>query len=614
MRKTVLSAAIAIAAIPTAGLAEEQEIETLVVVSSRISQPIDELNTNVTTLTEKDIEARYQYAISDILRTVPSINVSNSGGIGKNTTVRVRGEEGFRTKLFLDGVELSDPTAPQIGPVFDDLLTSDFDRIEILRGTQGFAYGADAGGVISLRTAQPAQGLSGNLQAEIGRFDSKRTAASIAFANEADFIDVHFNRFNTEGFNAQQSDVSGETDGYENQSVHLRAHKQLGDNAGLQYVMRNNDGETEYDGCFDNLTFAQINACVTESDYQTQKISGYYERDTIRHEVGYSKTEVNRQFFNAGEFGFENKGEIEQYELLGQINGDQHKLVYGAELKKESDLINLTQRDQHGIFVEYLGAPIDELSYSIGVRLDDNDTFGEFTSIRLAGGYEWQLQGEQTLKLKASYGTGFRAPSLFEQAYNDGPFAYGEAAGFALSEEQSEGLDIGVHYQFSEATSITLTFFDQSIENEIIFDAVAFQGYLQTSGNSDSQGVEFEFSHQLNEQVGLWGNYTYNDTETSNGEQRLRRPEDLYNLGIQGNWFDERLSASLFIHGESGAIDIGGTPLDSYVTVNSNVSWEVKENIELLLRVNNIFDEDYQEVVGFNSAGQSASVGIKVTY
>lgn len=614
MKNTLVSLAVGLAVSGSFVQAEEDAIEKVVVVSSRIQQPAEQLSTTVSILDEADIEARFAYGVSDILRTIPSVNVSNSGGIGKNTTVRIRGEEGFRSKLFLDGVELSDPTAPQIGPIFDDILSNDFSSIEVLRGTQGFAYGADAGGVISIQSKRPENGLEGSLTAELASFDSKRLGASVGFANEESLLQIQTSRFNTDGFNAQQSDTSGERDGYENQSVHVRLATQLGDDISLQYVLRNNDGDTQYDGCFDSLTFASSNNCDASSDYQTQKLTAEYQRNDISNEFSYSKTEVARQFYSNDQFSFENKGEIEKFELLGHLNFDNSALVYGADLKKDRDLVNTISRNQHGLFVEYLGSAWQDLHYSFGVRSDDNDTFGQFTSYRIAGNYQWSLSGEQALKLKVSYGTGFRAPSLFEQAYNDGPFAYGDAAGLALTEEQSEGLDVGLQYIISGATSLTLTYFDQSIEDEIIFDAVAFQGYLQITGNSESRGFEIELDHQFDGNISLWGNYTYNDTETSSGEQRLRRPEDLFNIGLRGTWFDERLDVSVFAHYEAGAIDVGGTPLDSYTTFNSNISWQVNDHISFVLRANNLFDEDYQEVIGFNTAGRTTSLGIEIDF
>jgi vitamin B12 transporter len=614
MKHSLVCMAVSLAVLSPVSLAEEHAIEKMVVVSSRIAQPQDDLNTSVTALDETDIEARFGYAVSDILRTAPAINVSNSGGMGKNTTVRVRGEEGFRTKLYLDGVELSDPTAPQTGPIFDDILTGEFQRIEILRGTHGFAYGADAGGIIGLYSQRPETGFSGNLSAELSSHDSKRMAVNVGLANQSGSLHISANQFDTDGFNARISDTSNERDGYQNKTVHLRAETMLTSDIGVQYILRNNDGETDYDGCFDNTTFALINDCATESDYQTQRLSGHYQRDNVRHQAGYSKTDVSRTFLNAGQFGFKNQGEIEQFDLLGQIDFDAHQFVYGADLKKETDQVNNNRRDQHGLFVEYLSHPFAQFNYSIGARLDDNDTFGQFTSYRVAGNYEWTLSGGQSLRMKASYGTGFRAPSLFEQAYNDGPFAFGEAAGLKLSEEQSEGLDIGLHFQPSGSTQISLTYFDQEIENEIIFDATGFQGYLQSSGNSQSRGLELELSHQLQNNTEIWANYTHNDTQDSSGEQRLRRPENIYNMGIQSSWYDDSLQISLFAHSESNAIDTGGVKLDSYTTVNSNISWHINSSIKVMFRANNLLDESYQEVTGFNSAGQTFSLGLQLNF
>src|SRR5690606_17824284 len=99
---------------------------------------------------------------AQLLRSQAGISVSNSGGAGKQTALRIRGEEGFRTLVLIDGVEVSDPTAPQVGPLVENLTAgSEIERIEVLRGPQGFIYGADAGGVIQVVTRRAQEGLQG---------------------------------------------------------------------------------------------------------------------------------------------------------------------------------------------------------------------------------------------------------------------------------------------------------------------------------------------------------------------------------------------------------------------------------------------------------------------
>jgi vitamin B12 transporter len=152
--------------------AQAEEPEEMIVTSSLVPQPKREIGTAVSVLDFGEMQLRGYTEVADALRTQPGISVSNSGGVGKQTSVRVRGEESYRTTLIIDGVRAADASAPQVSPDFDSLLaTSDFDRIEVLRGPQGFMYGADAGGVVNILTKRGAGELNGRVDAQDRRRD-----------------------------------------------------------------------------------------------------------------------------------------------------------------------------------------------------------------------------------------------------------------------------------------------------------------------------------------------------------------------------------------------------------------------------------------------------------
>src|SRR5690606_23609218 len=112
-----------------------------------------------------------------------------SGGPGKATNIRIRGEEGFRTLMIFDGMRLSDPSSTQVGPQVENLLTTGVGRVEILRGPQGLSYGADAGGVVNISSRQTSgDGLNVNLDAQTGKFGTRQLAANVGGGNDmADF-------------------------------------------------------------------------------------------------------------------------------------------------------------------------------------------------------------------------------------------------------------------------------------------------------------------------------------------------------------------------------------------------------------------------------------------
>lgn len=128
------------------------DLEKITVLSSGIEVPYRELATSVTLLDSEDLERSGQLSMIDVLRDQVGISASRNGGVGQTSTIRLRGEEGARSKVYIDGIELADPAAPQTLPLFSNLLSNHIQRVEILRGPQSLAYGADAGGIISLHT------------------------------------------------------------------------------------------------------------------------------------------------------------------------------------------------------------------------------------------------------------------------------------------------------------------------------------------------------------------------------------------------------------------------------------------------------------------------------
>ncbi|GAC15417.1 TonB-dependent receptor plug domain-containing protein [Aliiglaciecola lipolytica] len=579
-------------------------IEKMTVVSSRISLPTNRLTTSVSVLDESDLALHVGLSVAELLRQTPSVGVSNSGGLGKNTVVRIRGEEGFRTKLYIDNVELTDASSPQVAPIFDDVLIEQLSRIEILRGTQGLSYGADAGGVISMYSKQAATGFDASGTLSIGSFDTQGLNANITAGNDTGNVFLSASKIESDGFNAQSSDESGEKDGYENQTVHFKGQLALTNKIDASLVFRNVDAENQYDGCYDNVTFALINQCTTEAEQQTIRGALKYQGKNSQHQIAVNKTDVERDFFNNGEFGFSNSGSTDKIEYLGSINWQQHDLVFGAEKETqkidESDL----KRDQKSVFAEWLGQFDNQIALNLGFRIDDNDTFGKHNSVRVGAAKVVTLDVAD-VKFKTSYGTGFRAPSLYEQSYNDGPFAYGEASGLQLNEENSEGLDIGFELNNRQGLNAEVVFFKQTIENEIVFDLVGFQGYLQTAGESESKGVEANIEQVYSSGFTIWANYTYNQTEDNAGEVRLRRPKNKFNFGLRQSWLNDTLNAELTYRNVRNAVDIAGTELDDYQVTHLSAHWQLAEYISFKAGVNNLFNENYQEVSGFNTAGRN---------
>jgi vitamin B12 transporter len=588
------------------------ELETITVISSKIPLSFRQLATSVSVITKEDIDARGNASLADIMRHEVGIGVSNSGGIGKNTTLRIRGEDGFRTKVYIDGVELSDPTAPQVSPIFDDILTHFIDRVEILRGPQGLMYGADAGGVVSITTKQNEPGLQATIHAQSGSFSTQMLNADLGYANKNAHVYLGAAEFETAGFNAQTTDVSNEKDGYQNTTLHFNSGVNLNEALLVNLVVRRVSANNEYDGCYDNVNFELIHQCTTDSENQTARLSLQYNQDMSHHNLAYAKTDVERQFFSNEQFSFGSEGNISKVEYNGYYGSEQQKLIWGLDNESQRLKGSGEQREQTGLYFEYQKAWIEQLFITAGMRHDNNDTFGTHNSYRISAAYLIPLSEQETFKLKSTYGTGFRAPSLYEQDYNDGDFAYGDAAGLQLNEESSKGFDFGFDY-INKTQNLSLVFFKQSISNEIYFDSIAYTGYLQNTLSSESKGLEFELSQQFNEDIKLWSNYTFNKAQTNTQEDRVRRPKHQLNLGLQSQFLDDRLKLNLSIKMVKDLLDIGGVTLDDYNVVNLTSLYQFNRTLGINLRVENLLNREYQDVAGFNTAHRSFYVGMTIT-
>ncbi len=595
-------------------------LREVIVSSSRVAMPLSQVGSSVTVIDAEEIQQRGYISVVDLLRTQPGVAASSNGGPGQAAAVRIRGEEGFRTQIRLDGMKLSDPTGTQVGPQAQHLLASeDISRIEILRGPQGLIYGADAGGVINLFTPRGGKELSGQLSAEGGRYGTQQWHGDIAGGNEKTDFYLSATDLQSDGFNARTSDnVLKDEDGYDNTTLHGKFGWNVSDALRLQVVARDVDAEVEFDNC----GFPTSHDCESDFDQTTWQVSADYSSEHFDHKLAYSNTDITRDSYAAGLPSFSTDGEIDRFEYTGSTDFfSGFTLVYGADFEKEdiktNDGLSL-DRDQQGYFVEYQVSPVDALFVTAGVRYDDNDDFGDHVSYRFTSAYLQEIGEGNTLKYHGSYGTGFRAPSLNELAYNNGPWAWGAAAGLALDEETSKGFDLGMTYYAASGLELGAIYFNQRIEDEIYFDLVGFTGYLQAKGDSKSTGLELFFDYPFAEQWRVFGNATYNDTETPDDAQRIRRPEKIANLGGEFSSLDQRFTLLANLRYSAASEDelygIGRLDLDDYVVLDISANYQLTEQAEIYGRVENAGNVDYEEVTGYNTSGSAVYAGLRYRF
>ncbi|MGW8370026.1 MAG: TonB-dependent receptor domain-containing protein [Gammaproteobacteria bacterium] len=601
-----------------AAQSDAEPFDEIITVSSRIDQPRRQAGTAVTVLSSDEIQSRGYVSLLDLLRTQTSIGVSNAGGLGKVSALRIRGEEGFRTTVRIDGIDVSDPSATQVAAPLEHLMaTRDIDRIEVLRGAQGFSYGADSGGVVHIASRRGAGSIEGDVGLEYGTNALRRAEAGLSGGSDrGDFL-VFVTDLETDGFNAHtRDDVLRDDDGYENLTVHTKLGWTPADDLRVELVGRDVTARNEYDSC----GFPTTHDCVGHADQTAVRLALDWERDRFAHTAALTQTRTQRADFADKMLSFATDGELRRFEYTGAADASADaRFVYGLDMLREivrSDEAEQLDHRQHAAYLEYQRHFAGNVFVTIGARHDRSSDFGDHTSVRAAIALIDDLPGGGNLRYRASFGTGFRAPSLYERAYNAGPFAGPPASMTSLIEESSRGLDLGIELETQRGSVFELGLFDQEITDEIYFDLVAFSGYLQSPGVSRSRGLEFAFQVPIGTRWHVVGNALYNDTETVDDQIRLRRPERMGNLGVWLRSPDGRLGLLANLRVSDELVDelfgVGRFSISGYSVFDITGTYRLTEAVEVYGRVENAFDRTYQEVAGFNSAGAGVYTGVRV--
>lgn len=587
-------------------------LEETIVVASRVADNIDRIGVSVSVINRDDIISLGYPDLGSILDTQPGVTVTMDGGYGKAAAVRIRGEEGFRTRIVLDGINIADPSSPQISPRIEHVMGSGLSRVEILRGPQGLLWGADAGGVILLSTVNrnTRTGLEGFVEA--GSKQSHQAAMHGTIVADRFSGALSLAELETEGINARDIDTDqADLDGYRNRTAHGAISASITDALSLKLAATDMSGDNEYDGCYDISTFAMIHDCDDKYGQRAWRAALEFLSTDHRLEISTASSETERAFYSRGQLAYETRGENVTTSLLGRWQrSDTTRLTYGLDLEEQSlsDVATDRSRDNTGVYIEVMQNLLDG-TITAGWRRDDNEDFGEHDSWRISARHA--LPGlPDGWTIRAALGTGFRAPSLYEIAYNEGPYSYPPAAALALQEETSRGWEVGLMGSVRDL-ALELIWFDQQIDEEIIFDLATYSGYLQTAGTSTSEGLEALARLQLTARWVLEGNVTRVDARQQNGADRPYRPRQTGQLSMM--WNNGDLSARLTARHTGKAVDPFMIPVDETFNLDFTAQWRVTPNLSLEARLLNVTDQTRQQLPGYRTPGLTAHAGVRLT-
>ena len=616
MLKKPLSLAVSLTFAANVSLANE--LEETVVVADRVDTAIESLAVSVNVMDRDLITALGSATLPQLLRSQVGITTTQTGGIGAVSGIRVRGQDAFRTRVLIDGIDVSDPSSPQIAPRMEHIVAGSLERVEVLRGTQGLLWGADAGGVIALTSRQGGERPSIHVSAERGGygFETESLVATTG-ATALGEVTAVLNYVGMDGFNAQKSDTQlADNDGYDNDSIQLSYTTPEWNGWSATLSAREVDATTEYDGCgrFDeNFSFISSNDCTDGYTNETQGMVVRYRGEDHSTQFSVSESDSDRAYFTDGIFQFALKGSNEQISLShNRVLTDSIDITAGVDLDEQSyddGFGTARSRDNEAAFVNVRRTG-DAVTLSAAVRSDDNEDFGRYTSWRLTALTQTGLDG---VAFKAAFGTGFRAPSPYEVGSNQSPFALAEARDTALNEEQSEGWEMGLRGNQSNM-SWELTYFDQDVSDAIIYryDPALFAGgYIQIPGTSQFSGIEATASWAVAEGMTLEGFVTDLSAEDASGSDLPYRPETTAQIAARftGNKSDWLLLARYTGDRSDGF----GTTLSEYTVMDGSFSYAVTQDLKISVRAENLTNEGYSDIVGYRSAGRTLFLGLNVS-
>ena len=618
MAKLTRSLTLAVSITVSSHFAVADSIEETVVVADRVDTAITSLAVSVNVLDRELISALGSATLPQLLKSQVGISTTQNGGIGAVSGIRVRGQDAFRTRVLIDGIDISDPSSPQIAPRMEHVLAPALERVEVLRGTQGLLWGADAGGVISLTSRRATEQPSIAVSAERGGygFETESIVASSGATSLGEMTAV-LNHVGMDGFNALKSDTQlADNDGYDNDSYRLSYTTPQWQGWSATLSAREVDATTDYDGCgrFDeSFSFISSNDCSDGYNNETRAVVVRHAGDGNSTQISVSESDSDRAYFTDGLFQFALKGSNEQMSVShNRTLTENYDLTVGVDLDEQSyddGFGTARSRDNKAIFMNVRRAT-DKVTLSAAVRTDDNDDFGRFTSWRITALTETGFDG---VAFKTAYGTGFRAPSPYEVGSNQSPFALAEARETALNEEQSEGWEMGLRGN-QDHLSWELTYFDQEVSDAIVYSynpALFAGGYLQIPGTSQFSGVEATAAWEIGEGVTLEGFVTDLNAEDANGNDLPYRPETT--AQVSARYSAAKIDWLLLARYTSDRSDGFGTRLNEYTVMDGSFRYAITDELNVSVRAENLTNEGYSDIVGYRSAGRTFYVGLNVS-
>jgi len=621
MKKIILILpGILLSAISNYSWAEERdvagyELEKIIVTATKTEAYQSEIGSSTTVITSKDIKKTAKFTVGELLQDVPGLTVAQSGPFGGLTSIYLRGAKPGHTLVLIDGIEVNDPMKSDRSFDFAHLTTDNIERIEVVRGPQSTIYGSDAmAGVINIITKKGKGKPKWEISSESGSHNTFRESANLSGGTKAVNYSISASRLDSEGISKARG--GAEKDGYVNSAISSKIGYKIFDNSELTMVARFTDAKTELDdGAYEddpnNIAWWRNIAGKIALD---QTINSIWD-----HKVSFSYSQTQRKYKDdpdsvdpADNTHNWFKGDMKKFEWQHNVCPvDWDTIICGFEYgeergfgdgRKTSDRFDRKTVDSAGYYLQNQFKFWENLFITPGLRVDNHELFGTETTYKISTAYIIPKIGT---RLKANWGTGFKAPSLY-QLYHP---SYGN---LDLKPDESKSYDFGFEQDLWEGRlSFGTTYFHNDFKNMIDYDTTTSK--YKNIGRAKTEGMETEVSFKPLKDLTTTINYTYlNTKDKETGKKLTRRPEN--RVGLNLNW--------AFL--EKGNLNLGATyvghhwdnsantqKVKPYTKVDLSIFYDFTKNFQIFGRIENLLDRDYQEVRGYATPGCSLYYGFK---
>ena len=613
------------------------DIPIIVIAPSKKAQSVSTVGTSVTVLDETFFKNSNELFLGDALATnSTSINFFQNGGHGQTSAIQLRGLPKRYSTVYIDGVKMSDPASPSNDYSFNHILTSQIARVEILKGNQSSVYGSGAiGGTINITTKKGQPGFQKNIQYNNASHGTNNLSLSFSGADENDNYYIGLERFQSDGMSAMTH--NDEKDRYRNNTIVANYVRKFSDKIKFESNLRVAETYSQYDKEVDTATADHSEEL--DALQSSASISLAYEPNSqFNNKLTLANTYIERiaaATANSGNPAQDNYYG-DRYRLIysGNYNFNlDNSIVFGFEREEDKMGYNkdMTGRiDDHAYvtskYFDYQSRVTKNIYATFGSRFDEHKHAGNEDSHRATLVY---LFDDKSTKLKSSYGTGFRFPSLYELNWLN-------SFNSSMKAETSESFDLGIEKTFSDlGLSLDASYFNIKYKDTIegwkgtgTWESYNFPGVVK------SQGLELASKWIRSDKLNFDLNYTYTSTydgaeqddpdknENYHDARIVRVPRNIINLvtnmKISGY---KNLDLSLSTKWSDDARDYGNgnrtwrdEKIDDYLVNDLSIKYNLVNTFNIFFDINNILDEKYETTRDYSQMGRSFNFGIRRVY